>query len=672
MALMLADDLHLYFGPRRIFSGDNLAVEPGDRLGLVGPNGSGKSTLLKILAGTTQPDAGTITRSKGLRVGYLPQELGETSDAPLRESVLKTAPGKAELEHRIQDIEDFLAKAQETQEQMQLAEQLADLHTELAELDTYYGPHRAEAILHGLGFGIEDLTKPLRAFSGGWRMRAALASLLYQRPDILLLDEPTNHLDLPSVYWLSNYLKSIRHAIILTCHDREFLNRHVSRVISLELDGLKSFRGNYDEYREQRTIQLAHIEARIENEAERKRHLEAFVDRFKAKASKARQAQSRVKMIEKMEADRIDLPEVRRALHIRFPEVPRSADRVLSIQQMTFGYQAEHQLFSDVELEVRRGERIAVVGVNGAGKTTLLRLIAEELEPLEGRIELGRGVLASYFAQHHSEALTLNRTILEEVRSAAPERSETEIRSICGAVLFTGDDVNKPVAVLSGGEKARVAMARMLIRPANLLLLDEPTNHLDTDSAEILTESLQKFEGTILFVSHNLDFARRLSTRVWDVSKGQVENFSGDLQEYLNQLETHQEDLQNTFGAHALEHQASRPQLSRTTDEKAFITSVDKEARIAARTHRKKAEAEERRRKKNIENAVLQAELEVSRLETEKSIAEQALSAPDIITNAQALKEASEYFTKISEALETALEQWAEAEAARENETASS
>lgn len=661
MALILLDDLHLYFGPKRIFDSDNIAVEPGDKLGIVGPNGAGKSTLLKIFAGVSQPDSGQITRAKGLRVGYLPQELSDSSDTPLLDSLLLTAPGKTDLENALKEAEHLLSITTNTDKQMQLSEKLADLHGELSELEQNYGPHRAQAILGGLGFTNEDFSKPLSHFSGGWRMRAALATLLYQRPDVLLLDEPTNHLDLPSVHWLSNYLRSVKHALVLTCHDREFLNRQVNRIASLELDGLKTFRGNYDEYRAQRTLQMAHLEANLEKQAERKKQLEAFVDRFKAKASKARQAQSRAKMIERLEAEHVDLPQLRRAMHIKFSEVPKCAERVMSAQRMSFAYSDEKTIFSSADLEVRRGDRISIVGVNGAGKTTLLRLIAEELHPQTGHIERGRGVELSYFAQHHSEALSLNRTILEEVRTVAPEASETRVRSVCGAVLFTGDDVNKPVSVLSGGEKARVALAKMLIRPANLLLLDEPTNHLDTDSAEVLTESLESFDGTILFVSHNLDFARKLSTKVWDVSNGKIDVYPGGLQDYLNQLETHQNELQNTFSAHALEHQ---PSLQKSTPSASLSPTQDsKEARIQARTERKKLEAEHRKQLKKLQERVTKTEQDVARLEEEKAATEQLLSSPEVLNDTQKLKALSVRFAELTEALDHAMESWSEAEA---------
>ncbi|MEO1339057.1 MAG: ABC-F family ATP-binding cassette domain-containing protein, partial [Myxococcota bacterium] len=360
---------------------------------------------------------------------------------------------------------------------MTLSQRLADLNQELLALDQHYAPHHAQRILVGLGFTEADFGRPVSALSGGWRMRAALAALLFQRPDVMLLDEPTNHLDMPSVHWLDGFLSSVRQAVVLTCHDRRFLNRHISRVASLELDGLKTFKGNYDEYLEQRKLVLEYLEARSKKDEQRQKELEAFVTRFRAKASKARQAQSKAKQIEKLEAQRIDVPTIRRTMSVKFAEAPKSSDTVVRLEGLSFAYGSK-PIFNNQDLLIRRGQRIALVGVNGAGKTTLLKLVAGELTPHTGDLQWGKNVLPSYFAQHHAESLSPDRTVIDEVWRGAPDRSQTDIRTLCGAFLFSGDDVEKPTGVLSGGERARVAMARMLARPANFLMLDEPTNHL--------------------------------------------------------------------------------------------------------------------------------------------------------------------------------------------------
>ena len=654
MPLLTVDDLHLAFGARRIFDGDSLAVEPGDRLGVVGPNGTGKSTLLKIMAGEVTPDAGQIIRAKGARVGYLAQEHGEVVDGPLLASVLATAPGREPLEAQLAEAEAALAASDDVDAQMALSQKLADLNQDLLNLDQKYGAHHAERILAGLGFSEADFERPVSALSGGWRMRAALAALLFQRPDVMLLDEPTNHLDMPSVHWLDGFLGSIGQAVVLTCHDRRFLNRHVSRVASLELDGLKTFKGNYDEYLDQRKLALEYLEARAKKDEQRQKELEAFVTRFRAKASKARQAQSKAKQIEKLEAQRIEIPSFRRTMAIRFPDAPKSGDSVMKLEALTFGYDTR-PLFTDLDLSIRRGQRVALVGVNGAGKTTLLKLVAGELQPSAGRIVWGRNVLSSYFAQHHAESLDPDRTVIEEVFRGAPDRSQTEIRTLCGSFLFSGDDVEKPTGVLSGGERARVAMARMLASPANFLLLDEPTNHLDTESADRLTESLEAFDGTMLFVSHNLDFAKRLSNTVWDVQSGRVEVFPGSLDDYLDVLTAQQAEA-------GLRGQANPNAPSRA----AVPASADKAARQKARAEAKAAQIEHRRRLKKLNETIEKLETKIQALESEQAELEQTLAAPETHGDPDKARKTAKRYEKVQADLEQAMEAWTEAEAERE------
>ena len=636
MPLLSAVDLSLSYGARRIFDGASLAVEPGDRLGLVGPNGTGKSTLLELLAEKKAPDGGKIMRARGCRVGYLPQEIGgdaKDGGARLLDAVLETAPNKAALEAQLTDVEASLEGAEEEEEQMALAEELATLHEQLADLEQTFGPHQAERILAGLGFLETDFARPLGEFSGGWRMRAHLAALLYQRPDVLLLDEPTNHLDMPSVSWLSDFITAFRHAIVLTCHDKEFLNRHIKRVASLEVEGLRTFRGNYDEYLEQRKLDLEHLEARIRQSENRKKELDSFVERFRAKASKARQAQSKVKMIEKLEARAEEIPRPRQSISIRFPPTPKSGGTALKTVALEHGF-GDHSLFRDVAVSVRRGDRIAIVGKNGAGKTTLLRLLAGEMEPRRGKIELGNDVSLSYFAQHHADALDPERSVLEEVWARAPEKSQTEVRSLCGAFLFSGDDVDKPIGVLSGGEKTRVALARILIDPGNVLLMDEPTNHLDTESAEKLTDSLGTYDGTLIFVSHNLDFARRLSTLVWLVEDG-VHTFPGSLGDYLEELERRRAEKENA------------PKTEK-------VVPKDKAARIAAR----QAAAEEQKARRKRERQVKEAEAKVEALEQEIEELETLLGDPATHDDAErSAKLAKTYETKKA-ALEVEIERW--------------
>ncbi|MCK6549016.1 ATP-binding cassette domain-containing protein [Myxococcota bacterium] len=656
MPLLLADSLSLQYGGKIIFDDDSIAIDAGDRLGIVGANGTGKSTLMRILVGTVQPDGGRITRAKGSRIGYLAQEHGDPGEGGLLDSVMSTAPGRTALEERLADVEAALAKAETAGAQLELGEELADLHATLGDLDAHFARHEAERILTGLGFSVSDFSRPVRELSGGWRMRAALAALLYQRPDVLLLDEPTNHLDMPSVQWLSGFLDSFSHALVLISHDKEFLNKHIKRVASLEVEGLRIYRGNYDSYLVQREQELELLENRVKKDEARKKELEAFVERFRAKATKARQAQSRVRMIEKLQSEQVDIPKPRRSIVLTFQPAARAGDTVIDVKKLSYGY-GERRIFDGLDLQARRGDRIAIVGVNGAGKTTLLKLLAGELEPDAGAIKLGHNVTPSYFAQHHADVLDLRKTVLEEVWRASPELSQTEARAICGAFLFSGDDVDKGVGVLSGGEKARVALARMLARPGNLLLLDEPTNHLDTDSADKLTASLEGYDGTLLFVSHNLDFARRLSNKVWDVHDGLVETYPGSLGDYL----THLDQVARERDAKSAEARGDRSAASARSAGQPAPVLDDKAARKDAYQKRKEQEAEARKKRTSLERRVQDAEKKIAELEKEQAELEATLADPATHADPERSKKLAHRYAEVKKLLEGEMARWEQA-----------
>jgi ATP-binding cassette subfamily F protein 3 len=645
VSLLFVDDLSLQYGGKVIFEGASLSIEAGDRLGIIGANGTGKSTLMKILVGRAQPDGGKVNRAKGLRLGYLEQEHADPGAGSLLDTVLSTAPGKTVLEERLAGAEAALAAATDPEEQLALSGELSDLHTVLADLETRFAKHEAERILSGLGFEVADFSRPVREFSGGWRMRAALAALLYQHPDVLLLDEPTNHLDMPSVHWLGGYLGSFGQALVLISHDREFLNSQVKRVASLEVEGLRTYRGNYDQYVEQRAQELELLENKQARDEARKKQLEAFVDRFKAKASKARQAQSRVRMIEKLQDQAVELPKLRKSMTIKFKPTARSGDTVLNVEGLSFGY-SEDPLFSDLSLQVRRGDRLALVGRNGAGKTTLLKLLAGELSPDEGTIKAGTGVTPSYFAQHHADVLNGNNDVLTEVWSAAPDLSQTEARAICGAFLFSGDDVEKSVSVLSGGEKARVALARMLASPGNLLLLDEPTNHLDLESATKLTASLESYDGTLLFVSHNLDFARRLSNKVWDVHDGLVEVYPGSLADYLDHLAQVE---------HAREADVSEgTAVPKTSSAVAAPVATGKEAY----KEKREREAEERKKRSGVKRRLADVEAKIAALESEQVMLEALLADPATHQDPEKSRASAQRYQEVKSSLEAEMSRW--------------
>ncbi|CAM4517456.1 ABC-F family ATP-binding cassette domain-containing protein [Corallococcus exiguus] len=539
MSLVIAQDISLAYGKKVLFDEDNFTLGPRDRVGLVGANGTGKSSLMKIIAGASLPDGGTVQYSRRARAGYLPQEIAGLPEGTVVEAVMSTVPGRDSLEVRLKDTEAALAGSSDEEEQLELAQTLADLHAELDDFENRYGRHHAERILKGLGFKDADLSKPTQALSGGWRMRAALAGLLLQDPDLLLLDEPTNHLDVPTLAWFDGFLRRSNKAMVLISHDRDFLNRQINRVVSLEMEGVREYAGNYEDYKRQRAEEMVLLQARAEKVEQRRAELQGFIDRFGAKATKAKQAQSRAKMLAKLE--KVQVLEERQTMKFRFPEVERSGRDVVLMEDITKRYGAL-TVYDGLNARLERGQRIAVVGANGAGKTTLLKMVAGELAPDSGKVTVGHNVVVGYYAQHHADKLDRRNTIIEEVRPLAEDKPESYVRGVLGAFLFSGDDVDKPIGVLSGGERARVALAKLLLVPSNFLLMDEPTNHLDLDSSEMLIEALKLYGGTLLFVSHNRSFINNLCTHVWEVADGKLTSHAGNLDEYLY----HQEQLRLT------------------------------------------------------------------------------------------------------------------------------
>jgi ATP-binding cassette subfamily F protein 3 len=533
VSLVTVNALTVGYGARLLFDEASFSIGPADRTGLVGANGTGKSTLLKILAGWQKPDGGALRFRRGTRVGYLPQELVELPDAPLTEAVLSAVPGRDALDGKRVALEEQLAQATDPGEQLELSQSLADLHAELEHFEERYGRHRAERILHGLGFEPAECDRRVATLSGGWRMRIALAGLLLQDPDLLLLDEPTNHLDLPTLSWFDDFMRRSTKALVLVSHDRDFLDRQASRVLALEVEGLRNYSGNYSSYRQQREVEEAQLEAEAERSAAKREEIQAFVDRFRAKATKARQAQSRLKMLERMED--VQVREHRKTVRFRFPEVPRSNRDVVRLQDIFQAY-GSHKVYAGASAVLERGQRVAVVGRNGVGKTTLLKLVAGELVPDSGSVQVGEQVSWGYYAQHHAETLDRSATVLEEIARVVPEQPQGFVRGVLGAFLFSGEDVDKKVGVLSGGERARVALAKLLVKPTNLLLMDEPTNHLDVASAEALIEALAGYGGTLLFVSHNRSFLNRLATQVWEIQSGRVVALPGNMDDYLARL----------------------------------------------------------------------------------------------------------------------------------------
>jgi ATP-binding cassette, subfamily F, member 3 len=633
MSLVVLDGVTLFFGDRLIFDNISLRLGHGDRLGLIGPNGSGKTTLLKVIAGEQEIDDGTVTRANGVRVGWLPQDIAVEGGRTLIDMILSSVPGRKALDERLAEIEVVLEQATKDgapeDELLELAAEVGELHERIDHFDRFFGEHEAHAILAGLGFSPRDAGRDLGELSGGWKMRGVLAGLLFQRPDVLLLDEPTNHLDLPSVAWFGEFLKRWNRCFLLISHDREFLNDQIARVVSLELEGVRTYTGNYDKYVEQRAEEETILAGRAKNLAREKERLTRFIDRFRAQANKAKAVQSRIKALERM--DDVETLGQRGTLRFSFPETSRTVADVVRIEGLKKSYGA-HAVFPDgVDLTVRRGEKIGIIGVNGAGKTTLLRMIAGEIPHDAGTIKIGSGVQVGYYAQHHADTLEMSATIYEIVQRAAPDTAPARVRSICGAFMFSGDDIDKPAKVLSGGERARVALAKLCVAPGNLLLMDEPTNHLDLASSEALAGSLATFDGTLVFVSHNRSLIRKLATRIWNVEDGKVETYPGTLDEYMYSMAQRRAEISDGSNRKSGAVGGGKASSAPAATAAAKISAADEKAR-------KRREAEQRQKRAAtlgpLEKQVAQLEERIGVLESEQKVRSAELADPTVYDDA--------------------------------------
>ncbi len=515
------------YGGRILFRDVAWQIGGGERIGLVGPNGAGKTTLCRIIAGIDTPDAGIVSRARATTVGYLPQDVTAVSAGSVLTETLSGFEEVWELEREMESVAATLA--------LTPSDALTDRYGEIQERFEALGGYRLEAdarvILSGLGFAPGDHARLLTEFSGGWRMRAALARLLLLRPSLLLLDEPTNHLDLESLAWLESFLADYDGTVVVVSHDRYFLNRMVTSIAELGPSGLSVYGGDYDSYLAEREARRALREAQARNQTKRIAEIERFIDRFRYKATKARQVQSRIKMLDRM--DRIETDGAARRIRFVFPDPPRTGRHVVTLRGIRKAY-GDNVVYAGVDFDIERGDRIALVGPNGAGKSTLLRIMAGVLPFDAGERALGAHASIHYYAQHQLDALEPRLTALEELERAAPELGQTRLRTILGGFLFSGDDVEKTVAVLSGGEKARLALAKMLVRPAALLALDEPTNHLDLASREVLETALSEFPGTIVFISHDRYFINRIATKIVDIDRGTLTTYLGDYDAYVD------------------------------------------------------------------------------------------------------------------------------------------
>ena len=521
-------DVTFEFGARAIVEDATWHIQPGERIGLIGYNGTGKSTLLKLLVGEYLPSAGTVERSRTTSIGYLHQDLlsFDTND-----SILQVALSAFEKVLQLEkEIEELGKELEKTGDEKTLHEYSDKLH-ELETLGGYNIHHKTEEVLQGLGFSNADLQRPYKEFSGGWRMRVLLAKMILQQPDLLLMDEPTNHLDLPSIEWLEKYLLHYQGSVVIVSHDKYFLNRMVTKIVEVYQKQLHIYNGNYDYYEKEKAIRIEMQQKAYDNQQDYIRQNERLVERFRAKASKAAMAQSIMKKLDKLE--RIEDVEIERPnIRINF-RVDKTPGRVLvELKDVSKAF-GDNIIIKNSSIEIDRGDKIALIGANGKGKSTLLRIIAGVENFSEGERKWGHNVEESFYAQHQLEALNVNNTILDEMKECGSQMTELELRGLLGCFLFSGDDADKKIKILSGGEKARVALAKVIVSKANFLMLDEPTNHLDMHSCDLLIDSLNKYEGSIILVSHDRYFVSKTANKIWEIVDHEIKEFKGGYEEWV-------------------------------------------------------------------------------------------------------------------------------------------
>lgn len=630
-------NLSYFLGDRALYDGASLHIKPKQKIGLIGLNGTGKSTLLRMINGEFQPDGGSISKAGDCTIGFLNQDLlsYQTED-----SILSVAMQAFERQNVLQVQIDKILHDMEHNYTDDLVDKLARVQDEFEALDGYSVQSKAEAILEGLGFSTEDLNLPLRQFSGGWRMRVMLAKLLLQKPSLLMLDEPTNHLDLPSIQWVEKYTQNYEGAVIVVSHDRQFLDNTIDTTVEVAGGKLNYYAGNYSYYLEEKSMRNDIQRGAYENQQAKIRQTERFIERFKAKATKSRQVQSRVKALDRMDVVDQVLDENAK-VHFRFQFTTQPGRHVFQLEDASKAY-GEKVILDGTNISMERGDKIALIGANGRGKSTVLRVVAGT-EPIEGKRRLGHNVSFTFYAQHQLESLNVAHNLIEELKYANPTKTETELRTVLGCFLFTGDDVFKKIKVLSGGEKSRVALAKVLLSQANFLLLDEPTNHLDMQSVNILIQALQQYEGSYIVVSHDRYFVENIANKIWYIEDHQIKEYPGTYEEYEIWIE--ERGLQSAV--------SEKVQVSSAPPQKSQPAPANQ-----SKNNGKPQSNEDAQKLKKARKQIEELEDTINNLEIRKAETEGKLADPKIYNDSVALAELNRFYADIKQKLDQSTDDW--------------
>ena len=634
--MLSINNLSYFIGGRALYENASLHIKPKDKIGLIGLNGTGKSTLLRLINGEYQPDGGEISKSNDCTLGFLNQDLlSYQSEDSILDVAMEAFKEAVDIHHQI----DKTLHEMEVNYHDKLVSKLTRLQEQFEALDGYTMQAKAEEILEGIGFSTDDLKRPLKEFSGGWRMRVMLAKLLLEKPSLLMLDEPTNHLDLPSIQWIENYLKSYEGAVIVVSHDRQFLDNTIETIVEVSSQQLNVYSGNYSFYLEEKALRTEIQKNAFENQQSKIKQTEKFIERFRSKATKARQVQSRVKSLEKLE--RIDdVVDENASVNFRFDFKQKAGRFIVTLDNIGKAY-GDKVILKNTSALIENGDKIALIGANGKGKSTLLRVIAGD-ENIEGERKLGYNVNMAFYAQHQLESLKIDNEILEELKQAGSAKTETELRGVLGCFLFSDEDVFKKIKVLSGGEKSRVALAKTLISESNFLILDEPTNHLDMQSVNILIQALQQFKGTFVIVSHDRYFISEVANKIWYIQDQEIKEYPGTYEEY--QYWQKKQEAQN---AH-LQAEAEQKKVAPKKD------SGKQQVQDQEKDTRRQLENDLKKHSKQLE----EIEKEIEQLEVKKTAQEEVLSKPEVFGNPDNLAKENDIYSKIEASLTTATSRW--------------